>query len=107
MDFKINWKSPVLPRILLLAVSIFFFCLLLFEGEWFASIILFLASVYQIKLLLEFLEKSNQNVASFFYYVSFDDLYYSFKTDSNDPNVQRIHKELNEAMSNLRNSRRE
>ncbi len=106
MDFKINWKSPVLPRVLLLAVSIFLFCLALFEREWFGAILLFLISLYQIKLLLEFLEKSNQNIASFLDSVSFDDLSYSFKTNSEDPAVQRLHKELNEAMSNLRNSRR-
>ncbi len=64
-------------------------------------------SVLQIKILIEFLDRSNQNIASFLDSIRFDDLSYSFKTESQDPSVQRLHKELNAAMLNLRNARRE
>lgn len=64
-------------------------------------------SLFQIKLLIEYLDRSNTNIASFLDSIQFDDLSYSFKTKSDDPTVVRLHKELNEALLKLRNSRRE
>src|SRR5690606_20876845 len=64
-------------------------------------------SVYQVKLLIEYLDRSHENIAAFLDSIQFDDLSYSFKTQSDDPLVQRLHRELNEAMAKLRSSRRE
>ena len=103
-----NWKSPVLPRVAFLAASIFLFTFLAFSrGDWFYALLFFGVSVYQVKLLIEHLERSNENIASFLDSIEFDDLSYSFKTASDDPAVKKLHKELNEAMLKLRNSRRE
>jgi two-component system, NtrC family, nitrogen regulation sensor histidine kinase NtrY len=106
MDFK--WQSPVMPRVAFLAATIFLACLFAFQrGEWFVAVLFFAVSVYQVKLLIEFLDRSHENIASFLDSISFDDLSYSFKTESKDPLVQRLHRELNEAMQKLRNARRE
>ncbi|MEO5603525.1 MAG: ATP-binding protein [Cyclobacteriaceae bacterium] len=103
-----NWRSPVVPRIAILAATIFLFCFFTFsEGGWIYAVFFFGMSVYQIKLVIEYLDRSNENIASFLDSISFDDLSYSFKTQSDDPVVQRLHKELNEAMLKLRNARRE
>src|SRR5690606_18523973 len=64
-------------------------------------------SVYQVKLLITYLDRSNENIASFLDSIRFDDLSYSFKTQSDDPIVQRLHHQLNEAMRKLRSARRE
>ena len=106
MDF--NWRSPVLPRVAFLAASVFLFCFFTFSKKnWLYAIIFLGLSVYQIKLLIEYLDRSNENIASFLDSIQFDDLSYSFKTASDDPAVKRLHQELNEAMLKLRNSRRE
>jgi two-component system, NtrC family, nitrogen regulation sensor histidine kinase NtrY len=106
MDF--NWRSPVMPRVAILSATIFLFAFFAFStGDWFYAIVFFGLSVYQIKLLIEYLDRSHENIASFLDSIRFDDLSYSFKTESDDPVVQRLHKELNEAMLKLRNSRRE
>lgn len=106
MGFK--WRSPVIPRVAILAATIFLFCFFAFSRDnWIFAIFFFAISVYQVKVLIEYLDRSNENIASFLDAISFDDLSYSFKTQSNDPIVKRLHKELNEAMLNLRNSRRE
>jgi two-component system nitrogen regulation sensor histidine kinase NtrY len=106
MDFK--WRSPVMPKVAFLAATIFLCCFFAFQrGEWLPTLLFLGASIYQIKLLIEYIDRSNQNIASFLDSISFDDLSYSFKTESNDPLVQRLHRELNEAMLKLRNSRRE
>lgn len=103
-----NWKSPVLPRVAFLAASIFLFAFFAFSREDWLYAMLFLAvSGYQVKMLIEYLDRSNENIASFLDSIEFDDLSYSFKTASDDPAVKRLHQELNEAMLKLRNSRRE
>lgn len=103
-----NWKSPVLPRVAFLAASIFLFAFFSFSrGDWFYSFLFLAISAYQVKLLIEYLDRSNENIASFLDSIQFDDLSYSFKTESDDPAVKRLHLELNEAMLKLRNSRRE
>jgi two-component system, NtrC family, nitrogen regulation sensor histidine kinase NtrY len=97
-----------MPRVAVLAGTIFLFCFFAFSrGDWAVSLIFFGASLYQIKLLIEYLDRSHTNIASFLDSIRFDDLSYSFKTESDDPTVQRLHRELNEAMVNLRSSRRE
>lgn len=105
MEF--NWRSPVVPRIALLSASIFLACLFLTRHEFLAGIILVGISIFQIKLLIEYLDRSNSNIADFLDSIQFDDLSYSFKTRSDDPLVMRLHRELNEALLKLRNSRRE
>lgn len=103
-----NWKSPVLPRVAFLAASIFLFSFFAFsDGNWLYALIFLAVTAYQVKVLIEFLDRSNENIASFLDSIQFDDLSYSFKTESSDPAVRRLHKELNEAMMKLRNSRRE
>jgi two-component system nitrogen regulation sensor histidine kinase NtrY len=105
MEF--NWRSPVLPRIALLTVSIFLSAIFFSNNNFLSGIIFLGVSVFQVKLLIDYLDRSNSNIASFLDSIQFDDLSYSFKTKSDDPIVVRLHKELNEALLKLRNARRE
>ena len=102
-----NWRSPVMPRVAILSGTIFLFALFLFSRDWLFALLFLLLSAYQIKHLIEHLDRSNTNIASFLDAISFDDLSYSFKTESTDPAVQRLHRELNQAMAKLRSARRE
>lgn len=103
-----NWRSPVVPRVAMMAATIFLFCFFAFSsGDWIYALFFLGISIFQIKLLIEYLDRSNENIASFLDSISFDDLSYSFKTQSDDPIVQRLHRELNEALLKLRSSRRE
>lgn len=107
MDYKCNWKSPVVPRILFLAISIFAFCFFLFNNHYWLGIAFLGLTVFQIKQLIDLVDQSNKDIASFLDSISFDDFSASFKTESHDPYVQRFHQELNEALTRLRNSRQE
>lgn len=101
-------KSPVLPRVAFLAASIFLFSLFaITDGNWLYALIFLALSAYQVKSLITYLDRSNENMASFLDSIQFDDLSYSFKTESSDPSVKRLHKEMNEAMLKLRSARRE
>lgn len=107
MDYKCNWKSPVVPRILFLAISISAFCFFLFNNHYWLGIAFLGLTVFQIKQLIDLVDQSNKDIASFLDSISFDDFSASFKTESHDPYVQRFHQELNEALTRLRNSRQE
>ncbi len=63
MDF--NWRSPVVPRIAFLAGSIFLFSYFATHSEWAYAIVFFLLSAYQLKLLIDNLDRSYENIASF------------------------------------------
>jgi nitrogen fixation/metabolism regulation signal transduction histidine kinase len=77
------------------------------DRSFFLLLALLGAIVFQVAQLMKVVESSNENMASFLDSIRFDDLSQSFKTDSADPTIQRLHKELNEALSKLRMSRRE
>lgn len=106
MDF--NWKSPVLPRVAILAFSILLFGYLLFsERQYVISIVLLAVILFQVKQMMKMIESSNYDMASFLDSIKFDDLSSTFKTDSKDPSIQRLHNEMNEALVKLRYSRQE
>jgi two-component system nitrogen regulation sensor histidine kinase NtrY len=92
---------------MMLAATIFLCCLFFFSHDWLVAVVFALGSLYQVKMLIEHLDRSHENIVSFLNSISFDDLSHSFKTQSDDPTVQRLHHELNNAMTKLRNSRRE
>ena len=107
MDF--NWRSPLVTRlgILLATMVVFAFIVTSSNRSYFLLLALLGAIGFQVTQLMKVVESSNDNIASFLDSIRFDDLSQSFKTDSNDPSIQRLHKELNEALSKLRMSRRE
>jgi nitrogen fixation/metabolism regulation signal transduction histidine kinase len=106
MDF--NWRSPVFTRILLLSLTILGLGYSLFgQFEIFSVLILFAAIVYQVKHLIEIMDRSNENIASLLDSIRFDDPSNAFKTTNDDPAAKSLHRKLNEAMTKLRNSRRE
>ena len=65
------------------------------------------AILFQIKHIVDILESSNENIASFLDSIESDDLSASFKTNNQNPGIQKLHKELNEALAKLRISRNE
>lgn len=105
MEF--NWRSPILPRIALLACTVFLFGLFAQKGDALFALVFLGISFFQTKLLIEYLERSNQNITNFLDSLQLDDITYTFKTTSDDPAVLRLQKELNEVMQRFRNTRRE
>ncbi len=111
MDFNsINWRSPLVTRVAILVATIFIF-VYVFDGTGIINALLkagvAFAIFLQVTQLIKSVEKSNDNISSFLDSIRFDDLSSSFKTDSKDPTVQRLHTELNEALAKLRILRKE
>ncbi|MBK5280174.1 MAG: GHKL domain-containing protein [Bacteroidia bacterium] len=107
MEF--NWRSPIATRIAILVVTIFAFAFSTVGADRSFLLILALlgAILFQIKQIIKIVETSNENIASFLDSIQFDDLSASFKTESQDPGVRKLHTELNEALAKLRTSRKE
>src|SRR5260221_3463366 len=106
MEF--NWRSPVMTRVAILVATIFCFAYATVHQSNFLLIVGLLgATLFQVSQLIKAVEKSNENLTSSLDSIRFDDLSSSFKTESHDPTVQRLHRELNDALSKLRRSRTE
>lgn len=103
-----NLRSPLVTRIAILVATVFAMAYAVADSF---NIIIVLAlagaTLFQVSHLIKEFEESNENIASFLDAIRFDDLSSSFKTDSDDPAVQRLHKELNEAITKLKSSRSE
>ncbi|HNP95972.1 MAG TPA: ATP-binding protein [Cyclobacteriaceae bacterium] len=106
MDF--NWRSPLVTRIAILLATVFALAFSVADSfNILITLALIGATLFQVSHLVKEFEESNQNIASFLDAIRFDDLSSTFKTDSEDPAVQRLHRELNEAITNLKTSRSE
>jgi nitrogen fixation/metabolism regulation signal transduction histidine kinase len=107
MEF--NWRSPLVTRVAILVFTIFAFTVIL-DGKGtsiFLAIALLAAIGFQVSQLVKVVERPTQDVSSFLDAIKFDDLSSSFKTESPDPTVQKLHREMNEALGKLRQSRKE
>jgi len=97
-----------MTRVAILVATIFCFAYATVTKSNFILIVGLLGAIFfQVSQLVKALEKSNDNMTSFLDSIRFDDLSSSFKTDSHDPTVQRLHGELNDALAKLRSSRTE
>lgn len=106
MDF--NWRSPIFTRIILLSVTVLGLGYYVFgQFEIFAVLILLGAAAYQVKHLMDVMDRSNQNITTLLDSIQFDDPSNAFKVNSDDPAARKLFRKLDEAMTKLRNSRRE
>ena len=105
----INWRSPLVTRvgILLATMVVFAFVFSSANRSYILILALLGAILFQVTKLMKELESSNENITSFLDAIRFDDLSQSFKTESDDPTIQNLHRELNEAIAKLRLSRKE
>lgn len=108
-NMEFNWRSPLVTRVAILVFTIFAFTVIL-DGKdtsVFLAFALLAAIGFQVSQLVKVVERPTQDVNSFLDAIKFDDLSSSFKTESPDPSVQKLHREMNEALGKLRQSRKE
>lgn len=106
MDY--NRRTQIIPRVIFLTGTIFGFCFFIFQqNEVVVALILLAASIYQVKLLIDTVNHADMNIFAHLDAIQFDEITYTFKTDSRSRGAQRLNREMNEALTKLRNSRRE
>ncbi len=102
-------RSPFATRVAILVATIVVFAFMVSGNDrnYLLILVLLGAIVFQVAKLLQVVETSNTPMAPFPDSIRFDDLSQSFKTDSSDPTVQKLHSQLNEAIAKLKVSRKE
>jgi two-component system nitrogen regulation sensor histidine kinase NtrY len=104
----INWKSPFVTRIAILAVCILAFGFFLFErSSYIVALVLLAACLFQVKQLLDLIDKPSPVIGSLFRQIHFDELTAVFKTDSTDADTKQLEQQLNDALGKIRSSRQE
>ena len=86
----------MVTRVAILVFTIFAFAFALVgkDTSLLLSLGLLLAIGFQVSHLIKVVEKPSQDVSYFLDSIKFDDLSSSFKTDSPDLAVQKLHKEM-------------
>ncbi len=108
MEF--NWRSPIVTRIAILVFTIFAFAVVTIDKE--RNILLMLgllgAIAFQVMQLVKLVETPLQtNQGSLLDQIRFDEVTNSFKTNSQDENVLRVQREMNEAFNRVKQARKE
>ena len=107
MGFK-DFRVLVFIRILVLAVTIGVCAYLILYTEYYAT---FIAAIFfvivQIGLLVNFLDKTNKDIAKFLNSIRFDDFSYSFPDDHSGSSYNKLNREFNSVLQKFREIRAE
>jgi two-component system nitrogen regulation sensor histidine kinase NtrY len=111
-----DWKNMVykkfrincISRVILLGFSIFGFFFILFKTELYAALfIIGLFILYQIYLLIHYIEKTNRDLTRFFVSIRYSDFAQTFKDDGLGPSFEGLRKAFTEVMNAFRKTRTE
>lgn len=108
MEF--NWRSPIVTRIAILVFTIFAFAVVTIDKDRNFILVLGLLGAigFQVMQLVKLVESPVQaNQASLLDQIRFDEVTTSFKTTSQDENVLRVQREMNEAFNKVKQARKE
>ncbi|MFM8851160.1 MAG: sensor histidine kinase [Cytophagales bacterium] len=108
MEF--NWRSPIVTRIAILVFTIFAFAVVIIDKDRnFILVFGLLGAIgFQVMQLVKLVESPVQaNQASLFDQIRFDEVTTSFKTTSQNENVLRVQREMNEAFNKVKQARKE
>lgn len=104
----LNWKSPYLTRLAILTVTILAFGFFLFDrNSYIPALALLAACIFQVKQLLDLIERPEPAIRSLLQLIRFDEITASFKTESTDVDAKELEKQLNEVLGKIRNARQE
>jgi len=107
MDFS-NTKTAIYIRVGLLTLTIFFMSFLYYDNAFFVTqLVVFILFGLQIIALVKFMEKGNQELISFLDSIRYDDISFTYKTNSKNEHINKLNEELNKVLKNLREVRRE
>ncbi|UII33055.1 ATP-binding protein [Fulvivirga ulvae] len=107
MDFS-NTRKAVLFRVATLTGTIFLFSWLIFNNGYFVTeLVVFVLLGLQIISLIKSLERNNEELISFLDSIRHDDISHNYKTDFKNEDTNRLNHELNKALRDLREVRKE
>lgn len=107
MVFK-NFRFNIFFRVIILSLLISGIVYMIFETEYYASIIgLTIITIIWIGALINYVEKTNRDIAQFLKSIKFDDFSYSFTENKIGHSFDRLNREFNEVIEKFREIRAE
>ncbi len=108
MDFNFNWRSPLVTRVVILAVTLFAFAFSILKPlDGYVIGILAVAVIFQVGQLIQSIEKTDAPLMALMDSVSFDENSLTFSTHFTEPHAQQFVGRLNQGLQRLRASRKE
>lgn len=107
MDFN-NSKIAIYARVGLLTLTIFLLSYTLYSGAFIITqLVIFILFGLQIYSLIKFMDKGNNELMNFLNSIRYDDISYTYTTDSKNEDINKLNNELNKVLKNLREVRKE
>lgn len=107
MDFN-NSKIAIYARVALLTLTIFLLSYTLYSGAFIITqLVIFILFGLQIYSLIKFMDKGNNELMNFLNSIRYDDISYTYTTDSKNEDINKLNNELNKVLKNLREVRKE
>ena len=100
-----NWRHPTTTRLLILLGTVFFLGWALKSGSVSLTVLLIVATVFQVIRLLHVIDEGE--VAPDLSVIYYDDASQSFKSNSSDRSTQHLCGKMNEAYNATRNNKRD
>ena len=107
MDFK-KFDVKILTRLLGILVTMYFFVSLWISDSYFLTILLFAVLLaIQVYALINYLNKSNEEVRTFLNSIKYDDLSLTYSTNSDNAAIDKLNQEFNKVLARFKEIRRE
>ncbi|MTI41842.1 sensor histidine kinase [Fulvivirga lutimaris] len=107
MDFS-NVKTAVLFRVGALLVTIFSLAFLIAsDGYIVTELILLILLGLQVISLIKYVQRGNEDILEFLESIENDDITHRYKTDFDNPELNRLNAALNNVLNNLHEARKE
>ncbi|MEP2771566.1 MAG: ATP-binding protein [Fulvivirga sp.] len=107
MDFN-NSKIAIYARVGLLTLTIFLLSYTLYSDAFIITqLVIFILFGLQIYSLVKFMDKGNNELMNFLNSIRYDDISYTYTTDSKNEDINKLNNELNKVLKNLREVRKE
>ncbi|MEQ8478015.1 ATP-binding protein [Fulvivirga sp.] len=107
MDFS-NVKTAVLFRVGALLVTIFSLAFLIASNGYIVTeLILIILLGLQVISLIKYVQRGNEDILEFLESIENDDITHRYKTDFDNPELNRLNAALNNVLNNLHEARKE
>lgn len=103
-----NLKFNVIVRVILLSLTILLFTNLLYNESYvFTKVLVFLLGIFQVGLLINYLDKSNKEVIGFLESIKYDDFSHTYPHRKGNSTLDLLFKEFNNVIKKFREIRAE
>jgi len=107
MGFK-NFKFNLVFRVIVITLTVFLFSNLVYNDSFFLNQLLVLGLiVFQVISLIQFLDKTNKEIATFLSSIQYDDFTHTYSTKPTGTSVDLLNQEFNKVIKKFREIRAE